>query len=159
MADNVAGLDDLINRVEYPVTKEELVNALLAENAGSHEVALADRLPRLRYKSKREVEEDLEEISRVHEAEIAAAETFQDYLEQVIRHVGDVTHTTKASYNSVVDRVVKIAQSQGKLDETQAREMRLKLEAAFADVRGPMTLVEDPSAPLDPTEDLPRIRT
>jgi flagellar motility protein MotE (MotC chaperone) len=159
MADNMAGLDDLINRVEYPVTKEELVNALLAENAGSHEVALADRLPRSRYKSKREVEEDLEEISRVHEAEIAPAETFQDYLEQVIRHVGDVTHTTKASYNSVVDRVVKIAQSQGKLDETQAREMRLKLEAAFADVRGPMTLVEDPSAPLDPTEDLPRTRT
>jgi hypothetical protein len=159
MADGELTLADLIDRVQYPVTKEELINALLTESAPTHEVALADRLPQARYQSKREIEDDLEEISRVHEAEIAAAETFEDYLQQVVRHVGDVTHTTKSDYNRVVERIVNIALSLGKLSAGEAHDMRVRLEAAFADVREPMTAVEDPSAPVDPTQDLPRLRT
>jgi Protein of unknown function (DUF2795) len=158
MGEGEFSLRELINRVEYPVTKEELVNELLVENAPTPELALADRLPRVRYRNKREVEADLEEISHVHEAEIAGAQTFEDYLEQVLRHVGDVTHTTKASYNQVVDRVVKIALSLGKLDAAQAHDMRRSLEAAFADIRETMTEVEDNSAPVDPGQDLPHIR-
>ena len=158
MAETRQILGDLIERVEYPVTKEELINGLLTANAPTYEVALADRLPRTEYRRKLEVEQDLEEISRIRESDIAAAETFDDYLDQVLKHVGDVKHTTKASYNAVVDGVLKIAGALGKLDQAEAKRLRMRLEGAFADLRQPMSKVMDDSAPLDPNEDLPRFR-
>jgi hypothetical protein len=92
----------------------------------------------------------------VHAREVRAAHTYDDFLAIVLRHVGDVRHTTKEAYNRVVEHVIHIAQQQGTLDSADARAMQLRLDAAFADLRGTMTEVYDYRAPIDPHGDLPR---
>jgi predicted TIM-barrel enzyme len=78
-------------------------------------------------------------------------------LAVVVRHVGDVRHATKASFNRVVTHVIASAEHQGLLDDAAARRMDQRLEAAFADLRGTMSAVYDETAPVEPNDDLPRV--
>ena len=148
-----------VERIEYPVSKEEIINGLLADNAPAYEVALVDRLPHKAYESSRAVLGDLAEVTRIHGDEIQAAQSYEDYLQLVIRHVGDVAHATKEVFNATAARIVRMAERMGKLTDSQAREIELRLDAAFANLRGSMSTVTDDSAPTDPREDLPRLRS
>jgi hypothetical protein len=119
-------------------------------------VALVERLPQDRYDSRRHLRQDLEEVSHVHAQEVALARTYDDFLAVVLRHVGDIRHTTKDAYNRIVAHVIHLAQEQGTLEGTDSRAMQQRLEAAFSDLRGSMSAVYDELAPVDPHEDLPR---
>jgi Protein of unknown function (DUF2795) len=156
MADAEHEVEAYVSHIAFPATKEELINGLLVKNAPGRMVALVERLPQARYESRRHLREDLEEISRVHASEVAPARTYDDFLAVVLRHVGDVGHTTKEAYNRVVEHVIRIAQRQGTLDSDAASAMQQRLEAAFADLRGTMSEVYDYQAPIDPRGDLPR---
>ncbi|HEX6509081.1 MAG TPA: DUF2795 domain-containing protein [Chloroflexota bacterium] len=149
-------VEEYVSHIVFPATKEELVNGLLVRNAPARMVALVERLPQTRYDSRPHLRQDLDEVSRVHAREVAPARTYDDFLAVVLRHVGDVRHTTKESYNRVVEHVIHIAQQQRTLSNAEARTMQLRLDAAFADLRGSMTEVYDNSAPIDPHRDLPR---
>jgi hypothetical protein len=94
----------------------------------------------------------------VHAREVAPARTYDDFLAVVLRHVGDVRHTTKDAYNRVVAHVMHIAERQGTLDRAGAQRMQQRLDAAFADLRGTMSEVYDNRAPIDPLDDLPKMR-
>jgi hypothetical protein len=150
--------EEYIAHVVFPATKEELINGLLVNDAPGRMVALVERLPRDRYQDRQELREDLEEVSRVHADEVAQARTYDDYLAVVLRHVGDVRHATKEAYNRVVDHVVHIAVRQHMLDERSARQMRERLDAEYAELRGSMSEVYDNQAPINPRADLPRFR-
>jgi hypothetical protein len=156
MTDAQHEVEAYVSHIVFAASKEELINGLLVRNAPARMVALVERLPRSRYDSRRQLREDLEEVSRVHAREVRAAHTYDDFLAIVLQHVGDVRHTTKDAYNRVVEHVIHIAQQQGTLDSADARAMQLRLDAAFADLRGTMTEVYDYRAPIDPHGDLPR---
>jgi hypothetical protein len=158
MADVQHEVEAYVSHIIFPASTEELVNGLLVRNAPARMVALVERLPQSRYDSLRQLRKDLEEVSRVHAREVLAARTYDDFLAVVLRRVGDVRHTTKEGYNRVVDHVIHIAERQGTLDGAHTRAMRLRLDAAFADLRGTMTEVYDDRAPIDPHGDLPRTR-
>jgi hypothetical protein len=145
-----------VSHIAFPASKEELVNGLLVRNAPARMVALVERLPQTRYDTRRHLRQDLEEVSRVHARDVASARTYDDFLAVVLRHVGDVHHTTKDAYNRVVEHVIHLAQQQGTLDRAASRAMQEQLEAAFADLRGTMSEVYDYQAPIDPHRDLPR---
>ena len=142
--------------VVFPATKEELINGLLARGAPGRMVALVERLPGDRYASQQHLREDLEEISRLHAREVAPARTYDDFLAVVLRHVGDIRHTTKERFNRVVAHVIHIAEQHDILDRAGAEQMQQRLEAAFADLRGTMSEVYDTRAPINPRDDLPR---
>jgi hypothetical protein len=158
MADAQHEVEAYVSHIAFPASKEELVNGLLVRDAPARMVALVERLPRDRYDGRRQLREDLEEVSRVHAREVSEARTYDEYLAVVLRHVGDIRHTTKEAYNRVVEHVIHIAERQGTLDSAHARAMQLRLDAAFADLRGTMTEVYDYRAPIDPHGDLPRTR-
>ncbi|HLJ66527.1 MAG TPA: hypothetical protein VKX16_04120 [Chloroflexota bacterium] len=144
-----------VAHVGFPVSKEELINGLLVSDAPARMVALVERLPLDRYESRPQLRQDLHEVSRVHAREVAPARSYDEFLAVVLRHVGDVRHTTKEAYNRVVEHVVDIAERQGTLSGAAGRAMRQQLEAAFADIRGSMSAVYDDRAPVDPRGDLP----
>ena len=156
MADTQNEVAEYAATVAFPITKEELINGLLAKEAPGRMVALVERLPERRYRSLQRLLDDLAEVSHVHAREVAPARTYDDFLAAVLRHVGDVGHATKESYNRVVAHVIASAEHQGILDEAAARRMQERLEAAFADLRGTMSDVYDEAAPIDPLDDLPR---
>lgn len=156
MADAQHEVETYVSHVVFPASKEELVNGLLVRDAPARMVALVERLPRDRYDSRRQLRDDLEEVSQVHAREVREARSYDDFQAVVLRHVGDVRHTTKEAYNRVVDHVIHIAQQQGTLSSTEARAMQQQLDAAFADLRGTMSEVYDYQAPIDPHRDLPR---
>jgi hypothetical protein len=158
MAETQHEVEEYVAHLEFPVTKEELINGLLATGAPGRMVALVERLPEDRYDSRLDLRNDLEEVSRVHAREVAPARTYDEFLRLVIRHVGDVQHTTKDAYNRVVEHVIHVAEQQGTLDSATAQQMRQRLEAAFADLRGTMSEVFDDRAPVDPRDDLPKVR-
>lgn len=159
MTDAQHEVEEYISHVLFPAGKEELINGLLVRDAPARMVALVERLPRSRYEHRRELRADLEEVSRVHANEVAKARTEEDFLAVVLRHVGDVRHTTKEAYNRVVAHVIHIAQQQGTLSGPDARAMEQHLDAAFADLRGSMSEVYDDRAPTDPRRDLPRTQS
>jgi AcrR family transcriptional regulator len=156
MSETQHEIERYIEHIAFPVTKEELINGLLVRRAPQRMIAIVERLPRDRYDDRQALRRDLEEIAHVHAREVAAARTYDDFLALVLRHVGDVHHTTKDAYNRVVEHVIHIAQQQGTLNSTAARAMQQRLEAAFADLRGTMSEVYDDGAPIDPHRDLPR---
>jgi len=112
-----------VSHIAFPASKEELINGLFVRDAPARMVALVERLPQDRY---------------------------DDFIAVVLRHVGDVRHSTKEAYNRVVEHVIHIAQRQGTLDSAASRTMQERLEATFADLRGTMTEVYDYQAPIDP---------
>jgi hypothetical protein len=156
MADAQHEVEAYVSHIAFPASKEELINGLLVRNAPARMVALVERLPQSRYDSREQLRADLEEVSRVHAREVRVARTYDEFLAVVLRHVGDVRHTTKDAYNRVVEHVIHIAERQGTLDSAEARGMEQRLEAAFADLRGTMSEVYDDRAPIDPHRDLPR---
>ncbi|MGI8827177.1 MAG: DUF2795 domain-containing protein [Chloroflexota bacterium] len=147
-----------LSHVGFPASKEELINGLLARNAPGRMIALVERLPQDHYQGQRDVRHDLEEVSHVHSQEVAPARTYDDFLAVVLRHVGDIHHTSKEAYNRIVEHVIHIAEQQGTLDRSDARAMEQRLDAAFADLRGTMSEVYDYRAPINPRQDLPRER-
>jgi AcrR family transcriptional regulator len=156
MPDTQHEVEAYVSHITFPASKEELINGLLVRDAPARMVALVERLPRDRYDSRHQLREDLEEVARVHAREVGTAHTYDEFLAVVLRHVGDVRHTTKEAYNRVVEHVIHLAQQQGTLNGTQARAMQQRLDAAFADLRGTMSEVYDYQAPIDPHGDLPR---
>jgi hypothetical protein len=158
MAEAQHEVEAYVAHVVFPTTKEELINGLLTGGAPARMVALVERLPQDRYDSRQHLWQDLEEVARVHAREVAPARTYDDFLAVVLRHVGDVRHTSKEAYNRVVAHVIHIAERQGTLDRAAARQMQQRLEAAFADLRGTMSEVYDDRAPIDPRADLPEVR-
>jgi hypothetical protein len=146
-----------VANVIFPTTKEELINGLLSNDAPGRMVALVERLPDDRYKSLGDLLRDLEEVSKIHAREVASARTYEDFLAVVLRHVGDVQHSTKDAFNRVVAHVIQVAERQGTLKGAPAREVEQRLMAAFADLRGTMSEVYDDQAPIDPRDDLPRV--
>lgn len=158
MAETQHEVEAYVEHIVFPTTKEELINGLLTGGAPGRMVALVERLPQQYYDSRRHLRQDLEEVSRVHAREVAPARTYDDFLAVVLRHVGDVRHTTKEAFNRVVAHVIHIAEQQGTLDSAGARAMQQRLEAAFADLRGTMSEVYDYRAPIDPRDDLPEVR-
>jgi hypothetical protein len=159
MPDAQHEVEEYVSHISFPASKEELINGLLVRNAPGRMVALVERLPRDRYDGRPQLREDLEEVSQVHAREVGEARTYDDFLAVVLRHVGDVRHTTKDAYNRVVEHVIHIAQQQGTLNTAQAHAMRERLDAAFADLRGTMSEVYDYRAPIDPHGDLPRTQS
>jgi hypothetical protein len=143
----------------FPVSKEELVNGLLAGEAPGRMIALVERLPLASYGDREHLRGDLEEVSRVHAREVAAAHSDDEYLAVVLRQVGDVQHVSKEAFNRVVAHVVHLARKQGKLDDDGAHRLQQHLEAAFADLRESMSAVYDNMAPEDPHDDLPERRS
>jgi hypothetical protein len=152
-------VEGYISHIAFPASKEELVNGLLVRDAPARMVALVERLPQDRYDSRHQLRQDLEEVAHVHAREVETARTYEDFLGVVLRHVGDVRHTTKEAYNRVVEHVIHIARQQGTLSSADARVMEQRLDAAFADLRGTMSEVYDDRAPIDPHGDLPRTET
>ena len=159
MADAQHEVEAYVSHIAFPASKEELINGLLVRDAPARMVALVERLPGNRYDSRRHLREDLEEVSRVHAREVGTARTYDEFLAVVLRHVGDVRHTTKEAYNRVVEHVIHISQQQGTLIGAEARAMQQRLDAAFADLRGTMSEVYDDRAPIDPHGDLPRTQS
>ena len=158
MANAQHEVEEYVSHLAFPAAKEELINGLLAGQAPVRMIALVERLPRDRYADLQSLREDLEEVSRVHASEVSPARTYDDFLAVVIRHVGDLQHTTKDAYNRVVAHVIHIAEQQDILDEASAQAMRQRLEAAFADLRSTMSEVYDDRAPIDPRNDMPMMR-
>jgi Protein of unknown function (DUF2795) len=156
MAETEHEVEAYLANIDFPVTKEELINGLLVNDAPRRMIALVERLPEDRYDHRQDLRRDVVEVSHVHAREVAPARSYDDFLAVVLRHVGDVRHTTKEEYNRVVEHVIHIAQQQANLDASGGHAMQLRLEAAFADLRGTMTEVYDDRAPIDPHGDLPR---
>jgi hypothetical protein len=156
MADAQHEVEEYISHIAFPASKEELINGLLVRNAPARMVALVERLPQGRYDNRSNLRKDLHEVAGVHAREVRTARTYDDFLAVVLRHVGDVRHTTKEAYNRVVEHVIHIAQQQGTLNRAEAHAMQQRLDAAFADLRGSMSEVYDYQAPIDPHGDLPR---
>src|SRR4051812_40401912 len=121
-------VEGYVSHLTFPATKEELINGLLAGEAPGRMIALVERLPRDSYPDLYGLREDLEEVSNVHAAEVLPARTYEDFLAVVIRHVGDLQHTTKDAYNRVVAHVIHIAERQGVLDAASAPAMQQRLE-------------------------------
>lgn len=157
MADTQREVEAYVANVAFPTTREELINGLLSKEAPGRMVALVERLRDARYRSLQHLLDDLAEVSRVHAREVAAARTYDEFLAVVIRHVGDVGHATKDAYNRVVAHVVAIAEHQGTLEESAARALQQRLEGEFAGLRGTMTEVYDDKAPINPSDDLPKL--
>ncbi|HVA88786.1 MAG TPA: DUF2795 domain-containing protein [Chloroflexota bacterium] len=157
MTDTQHDVEAFLAHVVFPTTKEEIINGLLVGDAPGRMIVLVERLPQDRYESPDGLRRDLEEVSRVHTAEVAPARSFDDFLALVIRHVGDIQHVTKDAFNRVAAHVVQIAEEQGGLDSGGAQSMLRRLEAAFADLRESMSEVYDDRAPIDPHKDLPRV--
>ena len=151
-------VEEYVEQIVFPVTKEELINGLLFREAPGRLIVLVERLPESHYGDIQALRRDLAEIDRVHADEIAGSHSYEEFLTVVLRHVGDIRHTTKEAYNRVVERVIHIALQQGTLSGSDARTMNLKLIAAFADLRGTMDEVYDDQAPINPRDDLPRTR-
>jgi hypothetical protein len=149
-------VEGYISHIVFPASKEELINGLLVGNAPARMVTLVERLPRDHYENHLRLREDLEEVSRVHAREVRTAHSYDDFQALVLRHVGDVRHTTKDAYNRVVEHVIYTAQQQATLSDVEARTMEQRLDAAFADLRGTMSRVYDDRAPVDPYRDLPQ---
>ena len=158
MSETEHEVEGYLRQIVFPVTKEELINGLLAGEAPGRMIVLVERLPRARYDDLSRVRRDLEEIDRVDAREVVGARTYDALLASVLRNVGDIRYATKATYNRVVERVVHLARQHGTLSDTEAHRLRQQLEAAFADLRGTMPEVYDAGAPIDPREDLPRTR-
>ncbi len=158
MSDSRHEMEDYIEHIAFPVTKEELINGLLLGDAPGRLIALAERLPQARYEHRSNLRQDLTAIDHLHATEIAGAHTYDQLLAVVLHHVGDIRHTTKDSYNRLVDRVIHIAERQGTLSADEARGIALRLIGAFADLRGTMDEVYDDKAPVNPRDDLPRLR-
>ncbi len=157
MADTQREVEAFLATVRFPTTKEELINGLLSREAPGRTIALVERLPEPRYKVRQRLLDDLAEVSQLHAREVASARTYDDFLAVVLRHVGDVRHATKESFNRVVAHVLASAEHQGLLDGAAARHMEQRLEAAFAGLRGTMSDVYDEAAPVDPNQDLPAV--
>ena len=132
MAEAEHEVEAYVSNIIFPVTKEELINGLLVNDAPGRMVAVVERLPEDRYDNRQDLRRDLAEVSHVHAREVSPARSYDDFLAVVIRHVGDVRHTTKEAYNGVVEHVVHIAQQQGNLDAESARAMQQRLEAALS---------------------------
>ncbi len=158
MAETQHEVEAYVAHMVFPTTKEELINGLLVSEAPGRMVALVERLPRNRYDSRRHLRQDLEEVTQLHGHEVASARTYDDFLAVVLRHVGDIQHTSKDAFNRVVAHIMHSAERQGTLDQAGAQQMGQRLEAAFADLHGTMSEVYDDRAPIDPREDLPRVR-
>lgn len=155
MTDTEQEIEEYVSHIGLPVTKEELVNGLLARNATGRLVGVVERLPRDTYESRDQLLQDLDSLSRVLASEVASATTFEEFLPIVVRHTGDIRYATKDRFNRVVDHVIHLARTSGGLDEKTADSMRDRLEASFADLRGSMTSVTNDAAPIDPWDDLP----
>jgi hypothetical protein len=149
--------EQYVSTVIFPTTKEEIINGLLASEAPGRVVALVERLPADHYNSSQRLLSDIDEVSRVHIQEVAQARTYEDFLAIVLRHVGDIRHSSKDAFNRVVAHVIHMAEEQLVLDEGTAQRTQQQLEAAFAGLRGTMSEVFDDNAPVDPKEDLPRV--
>ncbi len=158
MANAQHEVEGYVSHLVFPATKEELINGLLAGQAPGRMIALVERLPRDTYEHIKGLREDLEEVSKVHAAEVSPARTYDDFLAVVIRHVGDIQHTTKDAFNRVVANVIHIAERQDVLDEASAHAMQQRLEAAYAELRLTMSKVFDDRAPIDPRNDMPTTR-
>ncbi|MGH2386883.1 MAG: DUF2795 domain-containing protein [Chloroflexota bacterium] len=158
MANTQHEVEAYVSHLAFPASKEELINGLLAGDAPVRMVALVERLPRARYANRQRLREDLEEVSRIHAGEVAAAHTYDDYLAVVVRHIGDPQHVTKDAFNRVVALVIHSAQQHGSLDQAGAEAMRQRLEAAFVGLRDTMTEVYDNEAPINPWDDLPNLQ-
>jgi hypothetical protein len=157
MADTQREVEAYVTTLAFPITKEEIINGLLSMEAPGRMVALVEHLPETRYRSLQQILEDVAEVGRVHSKDVASARTYEDFLAVVLRHVGDIRHTTKESFNRVVSQVLAMAEHQHILDEEAARGLEPRLQAAFAERRGSMSEVFDDAAPVDPHDDLPRI--
>jgi uncharacterized protein DUF2795 len=158
MANAQHEVETYVSHLAFPASKEELINGLLAGDAPGRMIALVERLPRASYTNLQVLHEDLEEVSRIHADEVAAARTYEDFLAIVTRHVGDLQHVTKDGFNRVVAHVIHIARQVGTLDRVSAPPMQQKLEAAFAGLRDAMSDVYDDEAPLNPWEDMPDLK-
>lgn len=156
MEDTEHEVETYVSHLDFPLTREELINGLLVRDAPGRMIALVERLAESRYNTREDLRRDLTELSQVHAREVEPARSYDDFLAVVRRHVGDVTYATKEEYNRVVENVVHIAQQQGTLDRTGADQMQQQLEGAFAHLRGAMSEVYDYQAPIDPHADLPR---
>ena len=146
---------DFVASVRFPVTREELVNQLLVNNAPVSLVSLFERLPAGAYESEDQLRSDVDEISTLDAQEIGQARTFEDLLAIVRRNVGDVDHASKALYDRVVDAVIQGARQRGNLPEAEIRRMHDRLLASYADLRRPMSETYDYDAPRNPHFDLP----
>ena len=158
MAEALHEVEEYAADVQFPVSKEELVNGLLAGEAPRRMIALVERLPLASYKDREHLRNDLEEVSRLHAREVAAAHSDDEFLALVLRHVGDVRHVSKEAFNRVAEHVVHLARQHGQVDAAGAHRLLLHLEAAFADLRGTMSEVYDYKAPENPRDDLPERR-
>jgi hypothetical protein len=158
MSETEHEVEAYLSHIEFPVTREELINGLLVRDAPGRMIALVERLPKARYHERAEVRRDLVEIDQVHARELAGARSYEELLAVVLRNVGDVRYATKETYNRVVQRVIHVAQQQGTLGPAEARAMELRLDATFADLRGTMPEVYDERVPTNPHDDLPRRR-
>ena len=72
MAEALHEVEEYAADVQFPVSKEELVNGLLAGEAPRRMIALVERLPLASYKDREHLRNDLEEVSRLHAREVAA---------------------------------------------------------------------------------------
>jgi hypothetical protein len=158
MANAQHEVEGYLSHLIFPATKEELINGLLAGQAPARMIALVERLPRDTYGDLHRLREDLEEVSKVHAAEVSPARTYDDFVALVVRHVGDVQHTTKDAFNRVVAHVIHIAERQDILDEASAHAMQQRLESAYVELRLTMSKVFDDRAPIDPRNDMPTTR-
>lgn len=142
-------------RLGFPVTREELVNSLLVDEAPARTISVVHRLPGEVYESAEDLHRDFDEISTLDAEEVGQARTFEDLLAIVRKNVGDVDHATKALYDRVVDGVVEGAREHGNLPETEIRAMHDRLLGSYADLRRPMSESYNYDAPRDPKFDLP----
>ncbi|MEX2237361.1 MAG: DUF2795 domain-containing protein [Dehalococcoidia bacterium] len=156
MPDETRAPIDYAAGVPFPVSKEELINKMLVDRAPASILATYDRLPANQYESLERLRADVEEISRLDISEVAGAKTFEQLLEVVRRNVGDVDHVTKAGYLRVVGAVVEAAKTQGGIASGDLAQIRQKLEAAYVDLRRPMSESYNYDAPRNPNYGLPK---
>jgi Protein of unknown function (DUF2795) len=146
---------EFIAGVRFPVSREELVNKALVDDAPARTVSIFHRLPRESYESAATLRRDVDEISTLDRSEVAGARTFEEMLVIVQRNVGDVDQTPKAIYDRIVDGVIEGAREHGNLVEADINEMHDRLLASYADLRRPMSETYDYKAPRNPRFDLP----
>lgn len=152
-------LQGYLRRIEFPVSKEELINGLLESEAVGDEIVLVERLPQDEYADLQSLQHDLDDVSRVRSAEVDAVTDYNGYLELVVKHVGDVRHANKHVFNRTVDAIVGVAHRRGRIDAQEVATLRPRLESEFSRLRGSMTDVTNDDAPNDPADDLPSYRT
>jgi hypothetical protein len=148
-------LTDLLAKVRFPVTREELVNQLLVSNAPVSLVSVLERLPADTYQSQDDLKRDVDEISTLDAQEVGNARSYEDLLAIVRRNVGDVDRVSKALYDRVVDAVIEGARQQGNLSNSEIRGMHDRLLASYAELRKPMSETYNYEAPRNPNLDLP----